>query len=181
MKLLDTLFNFNNRDLRAPICCCLSSMEEESRHMGQQTNLPVSNDKDSARFVRVVREILFHNYSRCAPRLGYSNTYNNRSNLTRLSSGLSPAGTRGNHVCLNWIQNLKLLHVVPTELQRGNHCGDIKSKSELICLAKYCMLIIARKHFLLSINAFLTYSAVSNCSRTMSNLHSRYNSSHWSS
>jgi hypothetical protein len=129
----------------------------------------------------VVREILFHNYSRCAPRLGYSNTYNNRSNLTRLRSGLSPAGTRGNYVCLNWIQNLKLLHVVPTELQRGNHCGDIKSKSELICLAKYCMLIIARKHFLLSINAFLTHSAVSNCSRTMSNLHSRYNSSHWSS
>ena len=93
----------------------------------------------------------------------------------------SPAGTRGNYVCLNWIQNLKLLHVVPIELQRGNHCGDIKSKSVLICLSKYCTLIIARKHFLLSIYAFLTHSAVSNCSRTMSNLHSRYNSSHWSS
>ena len=55
MKLLDTLFDFNKRDLRAPICCCSSSMEEERRYMGQQPNLPVSEDnvkKDSARFVR---------------------------------------------------------------------------------------------------------------------------------
>jgi hypothetical protein len=44
--------DFNKRDLRAPICCCSSSIEQERRYMGQQTNLPVSKDKDPATFVR---------------------------------------------------------------------------------------------------------------------------------
>jgi hypothetical protein len=55
MKLLNTLFDFNKRDLRAPICCCSSSWRER-RYMGQQTNLSVSKTRQD--LSAVAREIL---------------------------------------------------------------------------------------------------------------------------